>query len=224
MPYVRTIVCLANSWKTAGRCIAGKDVEHSRRGEWVRPVSERPTHEISEEERRYSNGRSPQVLEVIRIPCLSPEPLQHQPENHKIDPTRHWECVEAFPIARVRELFDQPTSLWGQGSSSMEHLNNRIPEGTPVNTSLYLIPVASVNLIVGSISAYNLKRGVKAEFTYGGIRYRLKVTDPILAPQYLALADGNYTVNRPALCISLGEEYGGFYYKLVATIIQYEAA
>jgi len=52
------IVCLANSRKISGRCIAGKKISENK---WMRPVSNRESEEISEEERRYENGQMPQA-------------------------------------------------------------------------------------------------------------------------------------------------------------------
>ncbi|WP_375233212.1 dual OB domain-containing protein [Pseudomonas syringae] len=39
MPHTLDMVCLANSWKHGGRCIAGKIYGGDRSGEWIRPVS-----------------------------------------------------------------------------------------------------------------------------------------------------------------------------------------
>lgn len=75
MPYAKTIVCLANSRKPpSGRCIAGREIIQGGYGEWVRPVSARPTREISEEERRYENGAQPKVLDVITIQMAEASP------------------------------------------------------------------------------------------------------------------------------------------------------
>ncbi len=83
MGYTKTIACLANSRKppSGGRCVAGREVTPSGFGAWIRPVSVRPTQEISEEERRYQDGTDPQVLDVIAIQLASAQPQLHQKEN-----------------------------------------------------------------------------------------------------------------------------------------------
>jgi len=74
MTYTKTILCLANSRKTSGRCIAGKEWNNGNPGSWFRPVSSRATHEISEEERRFQSGQDPK--EALN---KSTAPSQHHP-------------------------------------------------------------------------------------------------------------------------------------------------
>ncbi len=64
---IKRILCLANSRKTSGRCIAGREITETGAGAWIRPVSGRGSGEISEEDRRYADGRTAQVLDLISL-------------------------------------------------------------------------------------------------------------------------------------------------------------
>ena len=71
----KRIVCLANSRKMSGRCIAGKELlEDGRVGGWIRPVSDREDEEVSEFERQYDDGAEPRILDVIDVPVLNSLP------------------------------------------------------------------------------------------------------------------------------------------------------
>src|SRR5258708_6949796 len=126
MTYSKRIVCLANSRKCSGRCIAGKEVLANGYGKWVRPVSIRATGEVSEKERRYTDGRDPSVLDIIEIPLMRPAPLLHQTENHVIDAGRHWRKAGTFPVHNIGHLLDRPATLWSNGDSAHNGLNDRV--------------------------------------------------------------------------------------------------
>jgi hypothetical protein len=63
------------------------------------------------------------------------------------------------------------------------------------------------------------KRRVQAHFSFGGVGYRLWVTDPFIESAYLAQLDGMYALGPSYLTISLGEPWHGNCYKFVAAII-----
>ena len=83
---VKRVVCLANSRKLAGRCVAGRKWIDGRPGGWIRPVSNRENQEVSEYERQYEDGSDPRVLDIVDVPLLEPRPLDHQTENWLLDP------------------------------------------------------------------------------------------------------------------------------------------
>lgn len=100
--YVKTLLCLANSRKTTGRCIAGRELVNGRLGDWIRPVSGRENGELSEEERQFEDGRDPRVLDVIQVPMLEARPHAFQVENHLIDPDYYWALERTATWAEAR--------------------------------------------------------------------------------------------------------------------------
>jgi hypothetical protein len=190
MKYLKTIVCFANSRKTSGRCVAGKEWHENVAGEWVRPISDRPSHEVSMEDRRYHDGGDPQLLDIITIPCDHHDPVSHQNENHVIDPKCYWVKDGVLAWGDIQACLDYPSNLWGVGEASYAGLNNRLAVGQEDGTSLYLVEVECVQLIVGpKAPQYSLKRSVQAEFTYRGATYRLDVTDPLIERNRRSLRD-----------------------------------
>lgn len=221
MKYTKTIVCFANSRKTAGRCIAGKEWHNGKPGEWVRPVSNRPTHEVSEKERRYESGHEPQPLDIIKVPCECHHPLTHQYENHVIDPGYYWANQGRLAWQDIQDWLDNPNTLWGLEEGSYAGLSNRVCIGQEEGTSLYLVAVERLRLLVGRKAPEypDSKRAVRGEFVYHGAAYRMDVTDPVIERNYLTKADGQYDILRPVLCVSLGDPYQGYFYKLVAAVL-----
>lgn len=221
MQYIKPIVCFANSRKTAGRCIAGKEWQDGKPGDWIRPVSDRPSHEISEEERRYEEGSDPLLLDIINVPCERHLPVAHQRENHLIDPGYYWAKQGQLAWLDVQAWLDSPATLWGVGEGSYAGLNNRVAIGQEDGASLYLVAVERLRLLVGRKAPEypDSKRAVRGEFSYRGATYRMDVTDPVIERNYLAKTDGQYDVQNPVLCVSLGDPYQGYFYKLVAAVL-----
>ena len=219
MPYSKTFVCFANSRKTSGRCVAGKELINGQPSGWIRPVSSRPTHEISIDERRYQDGRDPDLLHLVSVQFLVAEALPHQPENHLIDDSYYWSQQGTLDFRNIDLWLDTPTTLWDAGYSGYAFTNNRVPDTFGSPASLYLIRVPSLTLVVGAKSADFPKRIVRGEFTHGRWPYCLAVTDPQVEADYLARPDGRYTLNTPVLAVSLGDPFQGFFYKLIAAVL-----
>ena len=221
MSYSKTIVCLANSRKKSGRCIAGKEIFGDWIGGWVRPVSDRETREISEEEFRYQDGQYPKLLDLITIQMKHALPDTHQNENHLIDPQYYWQKTGSFTAASIPRLLETPTSLWAVNCHGYSGMNNRIPADHETGSSLYLIRPSCLKLRVG-IKAPEFpdsKRAVRAIFRYNRVEYMCDVTDPYIERTYFQQSDGDYDMGSPYICMSLSEEYNGYCYKLVAAIL-----
>ena len=221
----KRIVCLANSRKLSGRCIAGRELSvENRTGSWIRPVSARENQEVSEHERQYEDGSDPQILDIIDVPVLHTLNNGYQTENWLLDPQLYWTKIGSYPPLDLMRLTDPVTSLWNNGKSSYNGLNDRVlaESVNSISSSLRLIRVKELELAVFSPGEAfgNPKRRVQGQFVHSSEQYKLWVTDPEYEKKYLAKPDDNYKAGKCYLTISLGEPYEGFCYKLIATIIE----
>jgi hypothetical protein len=223
MATVKRIICLANSRKINGRCVAGRELINGQPGGWLRPVSDREHEEVSEYERQYQDGSDPSVRDIIDVPLLSPRPKDHQRENWLLDPKYYWTKVGRAEWKDLEQLDEPANSLWIDGHSTYNGRNDKIPLALApdLESSLRLIHVDSLRLSVFTPGEAfgNSKRRVQARLSHSGVDYALWVTDPEHERRYLAQPDGDHDVGESFLTISLGEPYKDCCYKLVAAII-----
>jgi hypothetical protein len=131
MSYLKRIVCLANSRKLSGRCVAGKELSPGLAlGEWIRPVRNRPKQELSSSERRYDDGTEPQLLDVVELRLEEHVPHAPQMENHRIASACCWMKGGAVTWKDLDAVIDASVrALWIDGYSSYNGQDDRIPEG-----------------------------------------------------------------------------------------------
>jgi hypothetical protein len=221
--YAKTIVCLANSYKPPnGRCIAGREVVGNGYGGWIRPVSDRPTAEVSFSEYRYENGESPKLLDIIDVPLLRAVPQNHQVENHVIDATRRWVKRGELRWDELEQLRDRPASIW----TNSDHTNAghydciSQAEAATLKNSLLLIKKKNFTVEIGR-NYFTGKKTYRGKFDYKGTHHSFSLTDPVARDAFAAKEEGDYPLEDIYLCISLTEPYDkdARCHKLVAAII-----
>ncbi|MGY2209643.1 dual OB domain-containing protein [Pseudomonas pergaminensis] len=223
MSYDFEIICLANSRKHSGRCIAGKIINGERQGEWIRPVGTSVSREITERDRGYDDGTTAQHLDLIDITFTAPQAPSFQSENHVIDDGTYWDKTGQGAITDLAGLVDAPPTLWENGHSSFSGTNDRVPENllTAPRQTLFLIAPNNVSIKVSAEGAAfgDSKRSVRATFTYNRQIYSLKVTDPAVEQHYKGLGNGVYSPAEISyFTVSLGETWDGYAYKLIAAV------
>lgn len=224
MATVKRIVCLANSRKPGGRCVAGIELSKGERVGWVRPVSGRKGQEVWLSERRYEDKSDPRVLDVVKVPLREARPKNHQRENWLVDSSTYWEKVGRFGWKDLKSLADEPGPLWINGYSTQRGINDKVPLAriSEVQDSLRLIRVDGLVLSVSTQTGFGKPRKrVHAEFMYAGEKYRLWVTDPEYEEEYKAKPNGDYKIGKSFLTVSLTEPFEDGCFKLVAAIIEH---
>jgi hypothetical protein len=122
------LICLANSNKMRGRCIAGLRADG---GGWVRPIaSDTDLGQLEFNHYRLGDGSEPQLLDLVRLDLNEHRPVAGQPENWSIGASS-W-TLEARPIGiNERRVLDKAVErspfTWfaafercGRGSSAIE--------------------------------------------------------------------------------------------------------
>jgi hypothetical protein len=222
--YSKTILCLANSRKLSGRCLAGKEINGDSFGQWIRPVSAREHEEISVDDRRYEDGHVPHLLDKISIPFLGPKPGTFQSENHLIASDYYWHKKGVATWADVEKALDKVSgALWVNGHSTYNGTNDQVPEeaAAKLKNSLVLVRPPKIDVSVGVEGGVfgPAKRKVRANFTLNQLPYSLSLTDALIEQRYLKGPNGRFPVEKVILCVSLGELFNGYAYKLAAALI-----
>lgn len=226
----KTILCLANSWRPGGHCVAGKETANGRRfGAWIRPIDPNQRNAITDAQMRYGDGTHADVLDLVRLQLTIAMPEGHQTENYVVDSSKRWVRVGRASWADVIRATDAVAGpLWNVGDSSYHGVNDKVSEirAEGLGSSLLLIEPSNLELVVGSESRYGggTQRRVRARFELNGHPYNFVVTDFVVGDEYLAQGDGTYPIAEARLCVSLAEVVGDSATKLVAAVITPERA
>lgn len=208
---LKEIIVFANSVKHHNSCVAGKCTKTKQ---WIRPVLNDSGAEIPILQTRILNERNRTtwpltVLQRIKITISHPSPLRHQPENYVIE-EKEWTDHYKISFSEALTFLDTPSSLWGgEDRVSYDAINQGLIQ---IDQSLYLIYINELRIYrqVG-----NGRR--RASFHYNGIMYDLAVTAREF-DGYIG-ENQNSIVQNAIICISLGENFEGHCYKLIASII-----
>jgi hypothetical protein len=197
---------------------------NNKPGNWIRPISRRSTGELCDHEIKFGTGETPTVLDIIDVPLQEPHPTQHQRENWLVDTAARWAKVGKCSVSSLAKVAETGGKLWVSGFETARGKNNRVPVelAACIMQSLRLIRVESITILVSEPKEpFGDERArVRAEFKFSGEWYRLSITDHEMEMSYIAKGEGRYSHGPHYLTVSLGEEFKGHYYKLVAAAIE----
>ncbi len=221
MTYSKTIVCFAASRKPGGVCVAGKQYLRGHFQGWIRPIGKCSTGAIDYYERLMDNDCHADVLDVVDIDFDKHEPIDHQKENYLITKNSKWSYRKRLDFKSIQDAVDKTvSSLWHNDSSLGGGKNDRVrfDDLQGIEQSLYLIkPEDFTIFVMDNTEKSGPPKKHRAEFFFNQVRYNLSITDPWVENKYTT--NGKYALDECLVCISLGDEFKGFAYKLVAAVI-----
>lgn len=199
MASVRKVACFAASLKHGGYCYAGKDTES---GEWIRPIGNSEGHAITAYYRVVGKGDPAKVGDILSMKIGAHLGEGYQTENYA-HIEEHWKRVGTFDFEAARAMQDMPESLWSNGRSTKYGIRDEISEAeaNEFDFSLCLIEVEDLTIICADEGYESSKLRARADFTYKGVHYRLRVTDP----DHFEYDEGEHEIGHALLCCSLAE-------------------
>lgn len=215
------ILVVANSRKLGGRCIAGVSLDQNR---LVRPISPVGNGALSDSECQV-DGRTPKLLEVVTFEHEGGGGDPAQPENVTIV-GKSWKSGGSLDPQIALDV------LLAARSEDFVLLGNRgraVPCDMAARGMPSLAIVVPTNLRFGHGPRVEGRSGrPRAAFGFGGRRWNLPLTDFEIGPAIALLPEGVYDLDdlgipRPEhlfLAVSLGQEYEGWHYKLVAGVLR----
>ncbi len=225
LPSTVRMVCLANSRKHGGRCVAGFTWGMVPEREWVRPVTSYGCGELNWE-CLYTDCSDPKPLDIVELALLSSRPVSFHTEDCLVDSNQTWRKIGVAPFPQVAACAEPPDGpLWINAGCTANGINDRIPaeDAAPLRTSLKLIQPDRLTLKATIEGRERRKRMVRGSFLYGAQEYTLSVTDPVIEREFAAYGVGAARqLRRPLLCLSVSELFAlrNEHYKLIAAVIE----
>lgn len=216
----KTILCLANSYKHGGRCVAGVCLDD---GVWIRLRGAAPDGSLNASESVLDDGSEPRLLDLIEVELHYAIPTDAHPEDWQIAPVG-WRLLQR-PASTAQ--LQKVTAAADKGTTILRGASDRMPveeiQSKPLQSSLVLVCPSEINWW---IRGEGDKRKNRSLFRRHNITYDLAVTDPRWLERLNLMPAGIYphsTFAEPDsetwLTVSLSEAFHGWHYKLVAAVL-----
>lgn len=213
------IICLANSRKLGGRCVAGLRVDGSG---WFRPVGTLQDGTLYPPNYTLDDGTPAGLLDVITVGARVQRPSSYLPENWVIDGSV-WR-LSSRPMGP--QLVPLLRAAIAKGPELIRGYSDRVPydsfQQQAATSSLALIAPNRIDLYP-QIS-YRGKPQARGRFSLGphscATLYDLVITDPEW--EATVIHQGTRTLwqthGKFLITVSMGEPFGLNCYKLIAAI------
>lgn len=212
-------ICLANSYKRGGRCVAGVEIVFDANGglkpvydddgrpRWIRPIATTTYGEIP----NYV-AEGIKLLSIVKLYNVVPCPNKPHTENVYYSKIEKCEFDLSNDVNIINHLFDNT-------HQSIFHNRGRavsVEMSMGINYSLMLIHAENA---YAYIDENREKSKNRMSFSYYGADYDFPITDPIFLEEFKKEPECYANIPDVYLTISLGLEFEGWHHKLVAGVI-----
>lgn len=212
-------ICLANSYKRGGRCVAGVEIMYDTSGEWsvvrnndgtprwVRPIANTTYGEIP-----VVDAAKIKYFSIVKLTDVTPCPKE----------------------IHIEDVYYSHMSVCGVVSPNLDVLNQFVDKihnliffnrgrAIPVDSHLfnaYSLMLIHPEKVCTYIDNSWEKPKTRMKITYCGSIYDFPVTDPYFLDEYSENTDSQNEVEDYYLTLSLGLEFEGWHHKLVAAVFK----
>ena len=212
-------ICLANSYKHGGRCIAGIEVvpqsdgslgivrHDDGRPRWIRPVSMSANGEIPNH-----LAESFKIFSLVKLTDVEPCPDNAHTED--VHCTRMEICP--FELSPTKDFLNQLIDTQHQ---AIFYFRGKSIPTTIIDRLDYSLMLIHPDNACAYCDEGRENSKYRMKFTYNGSNYDFPITDPVFLEQFKKNPDSYADLDGAYLVLSLGIAFEGFHYKLVATVL-----
>ncbi|GHT21223.1 hypothetical protein AGMMS4957_09690 [Bacteroidia bacterium] len=208
-------VCLANSFKEGGRCLAGVVLDSNNvpifdNGviQWIRPISKSFHGKIDAALVENIN-----LLDILEIDVLEYPNLDSYQSENAIFVEDSIQVIGKYDKNSLAAFYDSNNLIFGNKGKAI-HPDNIASH----KHSLMFIKTTDFEVFQKKYEN-NPNSKIRLRFTYKENLYDLPVTDPVFLKKYQTNPDFMKDYNQMDLALSIGVEHEGWYNKLVVGII-----
>ena len=212
-------ICLANSYKHGGRCIAGIEVvpqsdgslgivrHDDGRPRWIRPVSMSANGEIPNH-----LAESFKIFSLVKLTDVEPCPDNAHTED--VHCTRMEICP--FELSPTKDFLNQLIDTQHQ---AVFYFRGKSIPTTIIDRLDYSLMLIHPDNACAYCDEGRENSKYRMKFTYNGSNYDFPITDPVFLEQFKKSPNSSADLDGVYLVLSLGIAFEGFHYKLVATVL-----
>ena len=213
-------ICLANSYKRGGRCVAGVEIVFDANGkirfvwhldddrpQWIRPIATTTYGEIP----NYV-AEDIKLLSIVKLYNVVPCP--NKPHTENVYYSKLEQCK--YDLSNADSLLNHLIDSTHQSIFRNRGRAVSAEMSTGIDYSLMLIHVENA---CAYIDENREKSKNRMSFTYYGADYDFPITDPIFLEEFKKAPELFAGIPDVYLTISLGLEFDGWHHKLVAGVI-----